>query len=403
MLSEFEKLSNKILLGEEKKNKFVKQKGNDIFSITENYLSQKYDLRRNTVSFEVEISPKKQNDWKVANFSDIFVELHKVGITIPEAKLKSLFRSSFIADYNPFLAYFESLPAPPDPQKDYIQELAKHVECPDWDTETDFFIEFRKTLIRCVACSLGDGFNKQCFVLVSPIQNIGKTSFIRFLCPPALKDYYTEEMSFDRDGLIALSTNFIINLDELSVINKDDLNTLKTYFSKDKVKVRLFYEAKASTVKRVCNFFASTNNEDFLNDPTGSVRWVAFYVKKINFDYAQNVDINHVWWQAYQLYKAGERGKMTQQDISKNEERNRQFTKITPEMELILRFFEKDETQNSFLTASEIYEYLMQMSSVKLTHYQIGRALQMLKYTRSSKRLPTKDFPVYGYYIKKVQ
>jgi len=380
------------------------KKGNDIFSITEDYLNEKYLLRRNTVTFEVEMCEKnnKQKEWKIANLSQIFVELHKVGISITEAKLKALFKSPFIEEYNPFLSYFEQLPKPPE-GKDYIQEFCSFVDLQTFDEEIDFYHEFKKALIRSVACSLGEGFNKQCFVLVSPIQNIGKTSFIKFLCPPALKDYYTEEMSFDKDGLIALSSNFIINLDELSVIAKSDLNTLKTYFSKDSIKVRLPYEAKASTAKRLCNFFASTNNEDFLNDPTGSVRWVAFYINKINFEYAQKVNIDNVWWQAYQLYKAGERGKMTQKDIAKNEERNQQFTRITPEMEVLKRFFELDETQSNFWTTTEIYEYLQQMSSTKLNVIQIGRALQMLKIARMSRRVKEKEFPVYGYYLRKIQ
>ena len=57
-------------------------------------------------------------------------------------------------------------------------------------------------------------FNKQCFVLVgtgigADNQNIGKSTFTRFLCPPKLKQYYTEELSIDKDGIIALSENFM--------------------------------------------------------------------------------------------------------------------------------------------------------------------------------------------------
>ena len=377
----------------------MERQKNDIFSLTERYLSRKYEFRRNTVSFEIEYKNKGDDVWKVINLSELFRELHKNSITISEAKLKALIKSTWVVDYNPFLSYFESLPAT---NKDYITELASYVKLSDWDITLDFANELKKALIRCVACSLGQGFNKQCFVLVSPKQNIGKTSFIKFLCPPQLQDYYTEEMSFDKDGLIALSNNFIINLDELSVIAKSDLNTLKTYFSKDTIKVRLPYEAKASTAKRVSNFFASTNNEDFLADPTGSVRWVAFYIESINFDYSKEINIDNVWSQAYQLFKAGETGKMTQKDIEANEKRNQQFTKITPEMEYISKFYEPDPEKKHFFTATEITEYLQTQVSTRISVAQVGKALQTLKYERVNSRFNKKEFPEYGYFIKKV-
>jgi predicted P-loop ATPase len=376
---------------------------NDIFSITERYLSKKYEFRRNTVSFEVEIREKNEteqdvNIWKHTNLNDLYVELQKAGVLITEAKLKALLKSRWVQDYNPFLAYFESLEG--DAESDYILKFCEYVECGTPDEWFEFLDEFTKTLIRCVACSLGKAFNKQCFVMVSPVQNIGKTSFIKFLCPPEFQDYYTEEMSFDKDGLIALSSNFIINLDELSVIAKSDLNTLKTYFSKDSIKVRLPYEAKASTAKRLCNFFASTNNEDFLNDPTGSVRWVAFYIKNINFAYSKNIDIDKIWYQAYQLYLSGKTGKLNQKDIEQNEKRNTKFTKITNEMEFIQKYCTPDPDKVFFYTVTEIQEKLTKFNTTKINTPNISKALQALGYKRVSKRTETRDFPVYGYYLK---
>lgn len=369
---------------------------NDIFSIAERYLAEKYDLRRNTITFEVEISPKGENNFEIISFEDIFKELRVAGINIRENFLKIILKSSFVPDFNPLLSYFESLNFP---EKDYIKELCGFLEV--GADPKEFYNSFRKMLIRCVACALGEHFNKQCFVIVSPKQNIGKTSFIQWLCPPALKAYYTEEMSFDKDGLIALASNFIINLDELSTLARAEINTLKSYFSKDTIKVRLPYEPKATSVKRVANFFASTNNEDFLTDPTGSVRWVAFYTHSINFLYSQKIDVNAVWWQAYQAYKAGETGKLTQEEIAINETRNLQFTKISSEIELLQRFCEPTDNEflGEFLTVSEIQERLSQLSPIKTNVILLGKALQFLKYERTSKRIEGSKFPKYGYYI----
>ncbi len=390
----FDQLARKIT--QKKLAEKTQEKKNDIFSITESYLSEKYDLRRNTISFEIEIKEKNQKSWRNLSFEDLFKELRKAGINIKENFLKIILKSSFVSEYNPFLTYYEGLHFQ---EKDYIKELCTYIDVEG--SKEEFYKSFKKTLIRCVACSLGEQFNKQCFVLVSPHQNIGKTSFIKWLCPPELHKYYTEEMSFDKDGLIALASNFIINLDELSTLAKAELNTLKAYFSKDTIKVRLPYEPKATSVKRVANFFASTNNEDFLNDPTGSVRWVAFFVNKINFEYSQEIDVNSIWWQAYELYKSGETGKLTQEDIAENENRNLQFTKITPEMELLQLYTEKTDNEflGEFLSTSEIQERLTQLTSIKINFTMLGKALTSLKYKRVSKRLAGCEFPKYGYYI----
>ncbi len=374
----------------------MEKRRNDIFSITERYLAEKYDLRRNTITFDIEISDKGENNYKVISFEDIFKELRVAGINIRENFLKIILKSSFVPHFNPFLSYFESLNFP---EKDYIKELCRFLEV-EADPQ-EFYNSFKKMLIRCVACALGEHFNKQCFVIVSPKQNIGKTSFIKWLCPQNLQNYYTEEMSFDKDGLIALASNFMINLDELSTLARAEKNTLKSYFSKDTIKLRLPYEPKATSVKRVANFFASTNNQDFLTDPTGSVRWVAFYTHSINFDYSQKIDVNAIWWQAYKEYQKGETGKLTQEEIAINETRNLQFTKITSEIELLQRFCEPTDNEflGEFLTVSEIQERLSQLSSTKTNNNTLGKALISLGYKKVSKRIQGSNFPKYGYYI----
>lgn len=401
-MPDFEKFATDILEKKTPKKNNNKKNGNDIFSITKKYLLGKYELRRNTLSFEVEITPKNAKDWKIVSFDDLFIELKGAGINIKENFLKIILRSSFVPEFNPFLAYFESLDnlySHQTEEKNYIEEFCTYIDA-DASFE-DLYNSITKMLIRSIACSLGQQFNKQCFVFVSPHQNIGKTSLIKWLCPEPLKKYYTEEMSFDKDGLIALATNFMINLDELSTLAKAEINTLKAYFSKDTIKVRLPYEAKATSVKRVANFFASTNNEDFLNDPTGSVRWVAFYIHSINFAYSEKIDPNLLWWQAYQLYKQGVSGKLTQKEVEINETRNLQFTKITSEIELLQRFCEPADNEflGEFLTVSEIQERLSQLSTTKISNVVLGRALQSLKYKRVSRRKEKTGFPVYGFYV----
>ena len=153
-------------------------------------------------------------------------------------------------------------------------------------------------LVRSIACALLEYvFNKQVFVLVGAGQNTGKSTFCRWLCPPFLSDYITEYINTDKDGLIVLATNFLINMDELATLSKTEINSLKSLISKDKINVRLPFARRTSVHPRRANFIGSTNNDEFLTDETGSVRWLCFEIEgTLNFDYKIIIDFGSTFF-----------------------------------------------------------------------------------------------------------
>ncbi|MFA6923840.1 MAG: BT4734/BF3469 family protein, partial [Bacteroidales bacterium] len=181
------------------------------FEKVENYLSSIYDIRYNEVSNEVEYKPKDEKNYKQINENNIYRALNHNNIKFSLSNLIALLKSDFVTKYNPIVDYFESIPYwNKETEPDYIDILAGYVKAKD---EKRFRLHFKKMLVRSVACALIDGgFNKQAFILVGEIQNSGKSTFCRWLCPPTLKDYYAENISTDKDSLISLSENFIINL-----------------------------------------------------------------------------------------------------------------------------------------------------------------------------------------------
>jgi len=104
-----------------------------------------------------------------------------------------------------------------------------------------------------------------------------------------------------RTARILLCKNFLINLDELAVLSRQEINSLKSYFSKTQINERLPYERKNSIINRTCSFVGSSNMDEFLTDETGSVRWLCFRINSINWDYRAQIDINRVWAHAYAL------------------------------------------------------------------------------------------------------
>ena len=294
----------------------------------EQHIAKRYDIYFNVVSNKFMYRKVGDNDFTDLNEHNLYRDLQKNHLRYSLSDTRSLLKSDFIEKRNPFFEYFENLPAWDG--DDHIENLLEYITIIDpkpiknIEAEKERFqTMFKKMLVRSVACSLEADFNKQCFTLVGPDQNLGKSTFLRWLCPPKLEDYYSENIGTSKDDLIALTENIIVNIDELSVLSKYDINALKSVMSKHRVKVRLPYGERPELLQRRCNFVASTNRTEFLNDETGSVRWVCFWVTRINWDYKKDIDINKIWSQAYHLFKETNFNyQLTPSEIDKNEEAN---------------------------------------------------------------------------------
>lgn len=358
------------------------------------YIGKKYQFRFNEIALEFEIKTEN-GDWTELNLNSLYIELTQAGINIAFNKLEILMRSHLISIFNPFENYFQNLKKWDG--ENHIQRLTSFVKTTDTEP---FQIHFEKWLTRSVFCALKRGYiNKQCFVLYNTKQNSGKTSFLRFLIPPSLEKYYTEDIGVDKDGLIALCKNFIINIDELSVMSKTDVNILKAFISKNTVNARLPYDRKSSLMYRTSSFCGSTNRSDFLTDETGSVRWIIFEVLEIDFGYSKEININQVWAQAY--HNAFERKnynpELTAEDLIENEKRNEKFKQVSLEQEILISHFEKSENKNDFLTATEIMLAMSNALGVRMNNVKIGKALTALNF----ERIKHSKKQVYGYLIKR--
>lgn len=365
---------------------------NTVFDKTIKYLQEKYEIRFNEISLEYEISLINQERWEILNLNSLFIELTQADVGISIRKLEILIRSHLIKKYNPIKKYFEKLKWD---GKDHIRELSSFIRT---DNDKAFSYHFEKWFTRAVKCIFIKGYvNKQCLVFTNTVQNSGKTTFLRFLTPPSLERYYTENISVDKDGQIALCKNIILNADELAVLSKSDINALKSFISKANVNVRLPYGRKAELMNRICSFIGSTNRSSFLQDETGSVRWLVFEIYNIDFGYSK-LNIDNIWAQAY--YNAFKRkdfnSELTSLDIKENEQRNERFTQLSEEQEILSVYFEKSEDVDDFKTASEVARRIKANFGVQVNNIKIGRALTGLHF----KRIKHAKFQVYGYLIK---
>jgi predicted P-loop ATPase len=376
----------------------------DIYKV-ENFIRKRWLILKNEVTHRTEGRLLKSTDAKLSiiNVDEIARELAHANFKFPLDKLKSLLRSEFVPKFNPFKKYFEELP-PNSDGMDHIDLLSSHIK-----TDNDEFwqIQFKKALVRNIACSVDLRVNRIIMTLVGETQETGKSSFIEFLCPPALKDYYTESaLDNSKDSDIALCENFIQNLEELAALNAIEINRLKATISKISVKQRGAYKEFAEVNPRRVNFWASTNKVDFLADDQNT-RWLCFNVKSIDFDYnnkitgIQKVDINKVWSQAYQLYKEGFSYQLSAEELQHRDRSNKDYESSSFEKELILRYFKPaTDPYGQFMTNSQIMIELSESlnNKHKINIFAISRAMKQLGFVSQKKKIQGRS--VRGYKLE---
>lgn len=236
---------------------------------------------------------------------------------------------------------------------------------------------------------------------------VHNSNFLSFLCPPELHEYYKEDPMVinGKDTEIALSENFIWNLDELATLNKKEINELKGVISRRSIKQRKAYARQEVTQKRIVNFWGSTNKEDFLSD-TQNTRWLCFRVLSVNHDYnnyrtnVRNIDITKVWAQAWYLYKTNFNYSLDEDERKKRDLINHDFEVLPIEKELILKYIttcDKTTPNAEFVTVSEILEYLTKQTdkSMRLSAENIGRSMTQLGFTKDAKKVNNKTMKGY--------
>lgn len=337
------------------------------------WLLKRYEFKLNIVSAQAEMSEVGLNTFIQVNPDEIYRQTSTARFKYSLTDIKSLLRSDFVKSYDPILDYFRETNYD---GKDHISELAKYITT----DKPEFWIsQFKKSLVRSVGCGLGKKENRIVMVLYGKKQETGKTTFIRFLNPWGTAKYFTESPIIggnQKDTEIRFSENFIYNIEELAGLTRIDINKLKADISKSSIKERRSYAAFEVSAPRRCNFWASTNQKEFLHDDENT-RWLVFNCLNIDWAYKQNIDINKIWGQAWNLYNNGFNSELDNNDRAIREALNEDYRFRRSEEELVARFFKPaDATEGRFMSATEMAMYLNgKSSSLKINPNNIGKTM----------------------------
>lgn len=166
----------------------------------------------------------------------------------------------------------------------------------------------RKIFLAAVTRIYKPGEKFDYIVVLVGKQGVGKSQIINKLG----KQWYSDSVITvkGKEAYEQLQGAWILEMAELNATKKVDVEAVKHFISKSEDTFRVAYGRYNETFKRQCVFFGTTNDYDFLNDPTGNRRFLPITVqgggsKDIWTDLTEK-EVDQIWAEVKFYFKKGE-------------------------------------------------------------------------------------------------
>lgn len=166
----------------------------------------------------------------------------------------------------------------------------------------------RKVMVAAVSRIYKPGCKFDYMLTLVGRQGTGKSTFVSKLG----KDWYSDSFGTiqGKEAYESIQGVWLMEMGELAALRKAEIEPIKHFISKQTDRYRVAYGRRTEEFPRQCIFIGTTNDQNFLKDPTGNRRfWVVEVgvekpIKRI-WDLTE-AEIDLLWAEAVHLYKAGE-------------------------------------------------------------------------------------------------
>lgn len=295
--------------------------------------------------------------------------------------------SDFVPLFNPFTHYLSRLP-PWNESDNAIFDLAMSVTVKGGDDEQLlFYYCLRKWLVAMVAGWLDDGVVNQEILVFVGRQGIFKTTWFNHLLPPELEPYFHSNTSFGnmtKDEVLKLSQYGLICCEELDTMKPSEMNRLKWAVTTTVTDERVPYAHFSERRKHIASYCGTGNNIQFIDDDTGTRRWLPFEVESIRSPREHPFNHSAIFAQAYALYQQGFQYWFDDRETQLLARHNERYEVPQPERELISHFYRlpKDGEHGDFVSTAEIMQAVGGVLTQRLTVNKLGRAMTALGFVR---------------------
>ena len=159
-------------------------------------------------------------------------------------------------------------------------------------------------LVAAVARAFRPGVKFDNVLVLQGAQGIGKSAFVDILGKGFSGNLHSLEKKI---AVESMQGKWLMELGELSVLSKGQLEQQKSFISEQSDKVRMAYAKNVTEFKRQCVFIGTTNENEYLKDSTGNRRW---WPVECNLEESTSIDfstlrnnVDQIWAEAVKLYK----------------------------------------------------------------------------------------------------
>lgn len=336
------------------------------------------------------------NDRKVNSLWSKMSEVTRVN----KQDIYNIIESDYVPLFNPFTEYLSTLQSvesvrsvcqnksPSVGEKDYIRELAQTVRVKGGEQEQMLWhLYLKKWLVGMVASWISDDVVNNVILVLIGEQGAYKTTWLNYLLPPPLKQYFytkTNANRMSKDDILTLAQYALVCCEELDTMRPAELNQLKAAVTMPSIDERAAYAHYHEHRKHIASFCGTGNSTQFLSDPTGNRRWLPFEVDSIVSPRDHPFHYEGIYAQALALFKSGFQYWFTKEEIQELNHHNRQFETPHLERELVSLYFRVPmESENGmFMTSARAIQIIGTGISQKLNPTRVGLAFNELGFQR---------------------
>ena len=346
----------------------MKQFVANTFEVRHNVITDVYEFRQKT---EDKVQEAVDNAWRPLDergFNTIACGIEEANIFCLDSRIKHWLRSDFATDYHPVRQWLDAVRGKwdgVDRTADLFSRISPYRYCR----------EMGRIWLRAVVSQwLGydtEHANAVMLLLVSPQQGLHKSTFVRELLPPELRDYYTDDFSLSAKGNAQrkLVEFAIVNIDEFDKENPKKMPELKTLMQTMKPSFIGSYKKNFNRLPRIASFVGTSNSRQLLHDRTGSRRFLILEPKEMirtgGIDYVQ------LYAQMIHEVEAGLPTYFTKAQEREMQRRNQRYA-VKDEVETLFSTFfrpARDNKEGVLITAEEILQKLSTQDVHVVRHF----------------------------------
>ena len=359
------------------------------------FLNDNYRFRRNVLNGKVELLTLPEGEgsnWRPLTqeaLNSIILKAEREQIMekgSPNAQIKMYVQSEEVPQFNPVQEFLINLPQWDG--KNHVAAVFSRL--PGISSEQHSFLAIWLRAVVAHWLQMDTLHGNECVPTLIGSQGCGKTTFVRRLLPPQLRQYYLDHLNLSNkfDKEMALTNNLLVNLDELEAIRQSQQAALKQTLSKNVVNGRPIFGRVQADRPRFASFVATTNNPHPLRDPTGSRRYICLSIPDGQLiDNEGDIDYQQLYAQVlYELREQDAPYWFNNEEVARIQELNLEFMEQKDMADIITACFRKPEEGEEVKTMNSTQMLTLmqkQYPSLKINHstrIHLGQAMKELEF-----------------------